>query len=293
MAVNFPRFQTFDYGRAMQTKQQIGYNKMRNEATGMDLEQHKDMLANRKRANEIREQIERMPEQIAEMERQGLYDEADRLRSSYIDTRFNEVKLIEAMREGINADNYKQFRSDMHNAGAADTEKWPTEYDDGWFRKKRDEVKNKLSVQTRRWAEQGSVFSQDFISDEFGEINWTGEPYLDPSKQKGAGRSGKPWQMTSGDTNSIRNAAAQLYGTMWDPITSQYQGLNKEQSKEIASITELASKIYNANKGQLGHGIAVARAARQKGIDINEMRTPGGGFNPLDLPGIEPPARPQ
>lgn len=288
--VNFPRFQTFDYGSAMKTKQDIEFGEMRNEATGLELNTQKDLIKNRQKANEIRTQIEGMPDQIDAMEQQGLFDQAQQLRDSYIDSQFNAVKLIETQRQGVNAENWDQWRYDLMQAGAVSENMLPAEYPgDGWFRQKKDEVKNKLQVQTRRWAEQGATFSQDFISDEFGDISWIGEQYKDPSKQKG-GAGGKPWQMTSGDTNSIRNAAGQLYGTMWDPITEKYQGLNKTQQQEVASISELASKIYNANQGQLPHAEAVARAARQKGIVIEEMRQPGGGPNPLNLPGIQNPA---
>lgn len=282
MAVNFPRFQTFDYGAAVKTRQDLEYGRMRNEVTGMEMQAQKDVMANRAKAQKIREQTEQTPDQISKMEAEGLFEQADQLRSSWIDSQMAGIDMLKSQREGVNAENWDQWRYDLIQAGAVTDTMLPAEYPgDSWFRDKENEMKNKLSVQTRRWAEQGVVFSQDFISDEYGDVNWTGEPYQDPAKQPGG--TGKPWQMTSGDTNSIRNAAAQLYGSMWDPQTQRYSGLNKTQSADVASISEAAAKIYNANQGRIPHDVAVSRAARQKGIDIESLRQPGAGDDPYGI----------
>ena len=281
--VNFPRFQAFDYGAAVKTRQDLEYGEMRNEVTGMEMQAQKDVMANRKKAQEIRDQMESTPDQIDAMEAQNLYDEAAQLRSSWIDSQVAGVKMLEVQREGVNADNWDQWRYDLLQAGAVIPEMLPAEYPgDAWFRDKSNEMKNKISVQTRRWAEQGVVFSQDFISNEYGDIDWTGEPYKDPTKQPG-GKGGKPWQMTSGDTNSIRGAAAELYGSMWDPQTQRFSGLSKTQSADALSIAEAAAKIYNANQGRIPHSVAVSRAARQKGINIESLRVPGGGNDPFGI----------
>ncbi len=282
MPVRFPRFQALDYGAAVKSRQDIEYRGMRNEVTGMEVQAQRDVIKNREKANEIRTQMEGMPDQISAMEDQGLFDEAEKLRGSYIDAQFNGIKILEVQREGVNEGNWDQWRYDMIQAGAMTSTMLPENYPgDRWFREKEETAKNKLSVLTRQWSEQGVTFSQDFISDEYGDVNWMGTPYED-AKKNGKG-GGKPWQMTSGDTNSIRNAAAQLYGTMWDPETQKYAGLNKLQSQEIASISELAAKIYNTNAGKIPHDVAVARAARQKGIVIEKLRPPGNSDNPLNL----------
>ncbi len=288
MAVNFPKFDTFDYGRAMQSGQQIQYNRMRNQIIGADMQEQQDILANRKKAQQIREQFEGMPNQIAELENRGMFDEADKLRNSYLDSKFNEVKVLESMRFAINEDNYKPFRSDLLKAGAVTPEMMPTEYSDAWFRKEIDKNKGNLQQLTRKWGQQGTIFEQDYIAQD-GEIIWAGEPFESAAAKKartGGDGDGKPFVMKAADTNSIRGSVAQLYGSMWDPITQRYSGLNKKQEQEVAAIVAEASRIYNANKGQLPHAQAVKRAAQKMDIEIRDLqndplnRDPAGLFTP-------------
>ncbi len=77
MPVRTPQFQQFDYGNAVQTGQNIKYNRMRNQALGQDMQEREDLVKKRNEANEIRSQLEKMPEAIEEMDRRGLYDQAE------------------------------------------------------------------------------------------------------------------------------------------------------------------------------------------------------------------------
>ena len=270
MAVTVPRMQTFDYGRAIQTGQQISYNRMRNEAVGMELKQQKSILANRQKAQLIREHFAGMPAQIEELEAQGLFDEAGQLRNSYIDAKFNEVKVLETMRLGINAENYKQFRSDLLQAGAVTPEMMPTEYSDKWFSDALKKNKGNLQQLTRQWGQEGVIMEQDYIAQD-GEIQWIGQEF-EAAKQPGdGGGDGKPFQMKAADTNSIRAATRELYGSMWDPTTGRYSGLNKKQEQEVLAIQSEASRIYRANKGRVGHSEVVVRAARKLDIEIRDL----------------------
>lgn len=286
MAVTIPRFSTFDYGRAIQTGQQINYNRMRNQVLGSEMKEQQDILANRAEAQKIREQFDGMPDQIVELENRGLFDEAEKLRSSYIEAKFNEVKVLESMRFAINKDNYKQFRSDLLKAGAVTPEMMPTEYSDSWFTKNIKKNKGNLQQLTRKWGSEGSVFEQDYIAQD-GEIVWTGEPFESPSAKKSREEGeGKGFVMKAADTNSIRGSVAQLYGSMWDPITQKYSGLNKKQEQEVAAIVAEASRIYNASQGRLPHAQAVKRAAQKMDIQIRDLqndplnRDPAGLFAP-------------
>lgn len=283
MAVNFPRFDTFDYGRAIQTGQQIKYNRMRNQVLGSEMKEQENILANRAKAQQIREQFEGMPDQISELESRGLFDEADKLRNSYIDSKFNEVKVLDTMRFAINEDNYKQFRSDLLKAGAVTPEMMPTEYSDDWFRKELKKSKGNLQQLTRQWGAEGSVFEQDYIAQD-GEIIWAGEPFESAAAKKAREEgTGKGFVMKAADTNSIRGAVAQLYGSMWDPQTLKYSGLNKQQEQEVAAIVAEASRIYNENKGRLPHAQAVKRAAQKMDIQIRDLQKDPGNLDPAEL----------
>ena len=279
-------FQFFDYGRAKTDAQNIQHNRMRNEVAGMELEQQKNILANRAKAQKIREQFERMPDQIAALERDGLFDEAAKMRDSYINQRFNEVKLINTMRDAIDETNYKTFRQDMIQSGAIDPSLMPVEYSDDWFRKLEEEKRGKLEVETRRWAEQGNVMSQDFVQQD-GKVIWEGQPYEAASDRNArTGGSGKPWEMNASDSNSIRAAVASLYDSIWDPQTGRYSGLNKEQAREVAAVAEEASRIFRTNNERdipISHAEAVSRAARKMNIQIRDLERDPQNRDPLGL----------
>jgi hypothetical protein len=286
MPINNPRYNFLDFGRAALLHERIGLNKKQNEIVGMELEQRQNQLQNRQKAMEVRNTFDGMPAQIEEMEKRGLWDEADKLRNSYVTTRLNEVQMIQAMRDGIDENNYKQVRSELLQTGAILPEMWPTEYSDEWFDKQLKDKQGNLTKLTRKWAEQGNIFSQDIIQQD-GSIRWQGEPYQNPDDMpSGGGRGGKPWQVTSGDTGQLYKIAGSIYGGMWDPITEQYQGLNKTQSQEVMAIAEEASRIYAENEGRLPHAEAVARAQRKAGVNIKRLdqdpnnRDPAGLFTP-------------
>lgn len=269
------QYNFLNYGDAVQKGQQITNNRIKNQMAGIELSESKDYIKNREKAKQIRQQFDRMPEAIAELESNGLYDEADKMRNSYVESQFNSVKMIETLRSHIDETNYDAFRENLLQAGAIEPELMPPDYSDDWFASHIKKEKNKLAVQTRKWAAQGVVFSQDFISDDFGDVRWEGEPYegsSDKTARKGGG-SGKEWKMTAADSNSIKaHIAQQFYSSLWDPVTKSVSGLNKDQGQEFAALSEEASRIYNENNGHITHAETVARAARKLGIKVPSLR---------------------
>lgn len=251
-------------------------------ARQMGIEQNQNIIANRKKALEVRQTYDAMPEQIEQMEAQGLFDEASKLRDHYIQTKKTGVETMENVGRMVQPEDYQKFRSDLIQAGAIDPELMPVKYAKNWWKPESEKQKGKLGQLTRKWGQQGSVMSQDLVTQD-GQILWEGSPYK--GKQRGDGKkgSGKPWQTTAGDSNSIRGATAQLYGALWDPTTGKYSGLNRDQEKEVAAINEEASKIYNANQGRVPHAEAVARAARKKGIQIQNLTDDPNNQDPLGL----------
>lgn len=281
-----PNIQVFDYGAAAQTGQNIQSTRLRNQMAGLGLEEKQNIIANRKKAAEIRAAMEGMPAQIAEMERRGMFQEADKLRNSYLDTRIQAIQMMEGTREGIDKTNYKKFRSDLIQAGAVDPSTMPVEYSDDWFRDKLNKEKVQFQTHTRRWASQGVVMQQDLVTED-GNVTWEGTPF---KAGQGKGRGGTPWRMSSGDSGQIRKSAAAIFGSIWDPITQKYRGLNKEQELQVAAMAEEASRIFKANDGHLPHYQAVARAARKMDIKIRNLETDPQNQNPLNFPNYRPPA---
>jgi hypothetical protein len=262
----------FDAGQVMKDREDIQTRRIKNSMLATEQKQQEEMIANRDKARKIRAAMASMPEQIQELEAKGLFDEADKLRDGYINQQYNGVKMLTAMRAGINADNYKEWRSKQIQAGTFEPEMLPVEYSDDWFRKEQKKAKSTLQTHTRKWGEQGATFAQDFITTD-GEITWEGKPYQDGKGRGVSGGAGSDngFAMKSSDSNSIRNASASLFGGMWDPQTGQYSGLNKEVNKEVAAVSAEAAKIYAANEGRIPHDQAVARAARKIGINIPQL----------------------
>ncbi len=274
-------FQTFDLGSAVQAGQQITENRLRNQALADDQTKRQDMLKNRKKAQEIRTMYDKMPDQIAALEREGMFEQADQLRDSYINSRKGEIDILNTMRDSIDETNYKQFRQDMIQAGAINPDMLPVEYSDDWFRKQDEEKKRTLQNFTITSVKNGAVIKQDYVT-ENGEIRWdlTGDPYADADKdgKDGKGRKGlgDQFEYKASDDNSIRSSTAELFGGFYDPVSRRYSGIDPDKVKRVASINEEASRIF-AEKRRAGkdisHSTAVAQAARKLGVaDLQDYR---------------------
>ena len=283
-------FQTFDLGSAVSAGQQITENRLRNQALADDQQKRQDMLRNRKKAAQIRMTYDRMPDQIAALEREGMFDQADQLRESYITSRKGEIDILETMRDSIDETNYKQFRQDMIQAGAINPDMLPVEYDDDWFRKQDEEKKRSLQNFTITSAKNGATFKQDFVT-ENGEIRWdlTGDPYQDADKDKdGDGRKGvgAAFEYKSSDDNTIRASVAELFGGFYDPKTGRLGGIDPDQVKRVASINEEATRIFIEKRRagvDISHAVAAAQAARKLGVtDLQDYRDIEA-TNPLNL----------
>ncbi len=282
-------FQTFDYGSSVQSGQMIQTNRLRNQALADDQQQRQDMLRNRKKAQEVRELYDTMPDQIAALERESLFEQADGLRDKYIKTRKTEVDLLTTLRDSIDETNYKQFRSELLTTGAVSPDMMPVEYSDDWFRKQKDEKLGQLNHFTQTSFENGAIMSQDLVTQD-GKVRWdlTGNWYdkADSQASKTGGGSGKQFEFKPADTNAIAKQAAELYGGFWDPVTQRISGLDPDLAQKVQTIREQASRIFakertDGNSG-FAHSIAVSRAARLSGIPIQDLEN-AAATDPLGL----------
>ncbi len=279
MAVQMPQFNFLDVGQTLGRAEAIKGQRLRNELAGMDKDERQRIADARQKSDEIRGMYDSMPEQIQQLEAAGLFDEAEEVRNSYVDSQLNAINMIEGLRNGINADNYKSFRADMIASGSMSPEFLPVEYSDQWFRDQVDERKGAISKFTKKYTDQGVTWAQDYITQD-GEILWDmmSDPYR-ADTGKGKGGSGGEWGgMKSADSNAIRGMANELFGGFFDPQTGQYAGLTPDKSQKVAALSEEAAKIYSANEGRIPHSEALARAARKLEIDIPQVspNTPGG-----------------
>jgi hypothetical protein len=271
------QFRTLNYGQAVQAGQQISYNRLRNETIGMENEKAQDMLRKRKQAEEIRSHFDKMPEQIDALEKAKLFDEADKLRDTFIKTRKAEVEVIGAMRKGINKENYKDVRSQMLQSGMITPGMWPEEYDDKWFIDQEKTKKATITSYTRHWTQQGStgVWSQD-VEQQGGDIKREGAPYQDPKLQGGYGKGkGAGSDATkAADSNSIRAGVAQYYGGTYDPQTGRFSGLDKTLTTKVLEASAEAENIYEQSDRKIGHDVAIARALRKYGHVVKDPEDP-------------------
>jgi hypothetical protein len=247
------------------------------------------MLRNRARSQEIRKMYDDMPQQIAALEAEGLFDQADELRDNYIDTRKTEVDLLNNLRKGVNANNYKEFRQDMIASGAVSPEMLPTEYSEKWWRDQVEDKKKALTKFTVDSYRNGAIMTRDYVQQD-GTINWdlTGEWYEDPKKQPGykATGDGKAWEYKPADSNAIGKQVERVFGGFWDPVTGQIKGLDRTQAARVQAVHEEAGRIFSQNRrsGNMGytHEEAVAAASRRLGVNVPDAQNPGGS-NPAGL----------
>lgn len=282
-------FHTFDYGNVLANAEAIKGQRLRNRILGRESQEQANVIANRERAREIRQQIEGMPAQIEAMERAGLQGEADALRESYLRTRIQGVQMIDTMRDVIDETNWKAFRSDMIRSGTMDGAMLPVEYDANWFRQQREEQIGDLKTITLRWGDEEGRIVERMLAERDGQVVWEGDPYettgsqSERRQQASAGQS-EAFTVEAADSNAITRAAAELYGGFYDPVTQRFEGL-RGQEQNVLSVAEEASRIYAENQGRLPHSQAVAEAARVKGIDIERLG-PRSIPNPRDPAGI-------
>lgn len=255
------------------------------QAGQLALQEQQNVIANRRKANEIRQQYAAMPEQIQELETQGLFDEAAQLRNQYIQTQKSSIEAMETVGRMVQPEDYQQFRSDMIQAGAIDPSLMPVKYKKNWWKPETARQKGRLSKLTRQWGAQGAIMSQDLVTQD-GQILWKGAPYQrqQPGTGKGPTADKKPFKIVASDSNSLRAAAADLYG-VWDPVTQKVTATSKTVRQDIASITEEAARIYRTNEGRLTHAEAVARAARKMNIQIPDLERDPRNRDPLGLRG--------
>lgn len=287
-----------NYGQAVTAGQQIQANRqrlgqsaelhdldmeggrIRNELAGIQLSEARNIIKNRAKAQEIRTQIAQMPDQIQALRAQGLNDEADQVFNAYIAMKTNGINLAIAQRDEVNAENWDQYREDMIQSGAMDDHMMPVEYDENWFRDLIEKEKGDIKVVTQRSTVNDRTMAQD-IRFQDGSVLEVGEWYEEAgarnarvSEQRG-GDDGEIYAMNASDSSEIRRSVGALWGTMWDPQTEQYIGLNRQQQQEALSVTEEAAKIYNQAQGRIPHAEAAARAARAAGIPgIEEQSGP-------------------
>ena len=277
---NPSQFRFMDYGQAVKAGQDIKYGRLRNEALGMEVEETQNMLANRKKAQEVRQQTEGMPNQIDALEEMGLFDEADKMRDTYIKSVSANANMIDDLATKLTPDNYDNIREQLIKSGAIMSEMWPETYDPKWARDQAKTTRGNLSRLTRRWAQEGAIMSQDIVQQD-GEILWEGEAYQDPKDQEKDG-TGADFKFTASDSNAIGKQSERLYGGFYDPATGQMSGLDPEQAAKVAQVQEEAERLYSQAQGAMTHAIALAQAARKMGINVGSLEDDSIG-DPLGL----------
>lgn len=274
-------FQVMDFGAAMRAGQDIQRNRMRNEAEGLSLEETRRQLENRKKAADIRSHFDKMPEQIDALDKAGLFEQADKLRETYIQARKSEVELIDAMRDGITKDNYEDLRQQMIRSGAITPELWPANYSESWWREKAKDQRSTLTKLTRKWAQGGSILSQDLVTRD-GEIVWSGTPY-DEYADPNEGGGGKPRKITTADENALARWAERMHGGLHDPATGELTALDPTKAPKVQALQARAMRYYTSGAAD-SLSDAMSRASRDFGIVVEDPADQST-YNPLGLPG--------
>lgn len=271
MPIRASDFKGFDYGDAVAQGQNIAYNRMRNTALSQQQEAEEERRRKRAEADEIRRQLDTMPDAIAELDRLGNFDEADRLRENYLKQMKGGVEIARTLAAGLNADNYEQVRHDMIQSGAITGDMWPTEYSEDWWANRVAREKSNLVKITRRWQDDnGYTLSQDMLARD-GDVTWAGTPFesaTDRRARVAPAAGATVFKFSSSDSNAIGRQVAQLYGGAYDPATERFAGLDPAQTRSVAALQAAAEELYAAGQGRITHAQAVREAAKRMRINI-------------------------
>ena len=285
MANGFQPFRSFDLGKAYTTAQDIEYNRMRNEATGLELEETKNLIERRDQARAIREQYERIPQQVAALQAAGLGKEAQELRDSYVtqmNSSYSMLKNLADMAHDLQPGEdrqgfWDQMRKDAIDSGMVpDGSYIPEEYSPGWLSDQAANVKSTFQTHTVRWAaEDGVRWAQDFLTRD-GHVLEEGDPGFRPTtpyRDPVGGRGREPWRMTSGEAGRMQSATRQLLGGRWDPRTQTYVALSRDMEILGNQIDARAEQIMREKGGPdfIGFTEAVRQAARELEVPIPDV----------------------
>ena len=303
--INFPKFDTLNYGAAVQSGQTITENRIRNQMLGVAQQEQQNVIRNRDKAAQIRRSHEGTPAQIDALEDAGLFDQADKLKDSYLKQQDLLIKIIKGQRDGINKDNYYVWREQIIQSGYADYWMLPEEYSDDWFAKEETAAQMKFDKYSVRSGDRVQDFvtkggkivfrGKDYAADDDkkgtqnivlsntyfdkklnktmvqdivilnGEEQPSGEPY-----PAGSGRGGKPWTMTNPQLNGIKRSIAEVFKGNYDSITGKFQLPDDRQleEKQIAAIVRHAAELYEAKKGMMNMHEAAMQAIEKAGLPI-------------------------
>jgi hypothetical protein len=285
---NPSQFRFLDVGAALKAGSDISYGRLRNEALGMEVEEAQDMLANRKKADEIRAQYDKMPDQINALNAAGMQDRANELKDEYVKSMSAQMDMMEKIRPALNAENYDQVRQELIQTGAITGELWPVKYSDSWFRDQIAGARSNLQKHVEKWTEDGMVMSQDIFS-RGGVVDpdLGGQPYSlksdQPTDGPGGGDNWKGWTAT--DSNTLAREAERMFGT-YDPVSGSYAILDRDMKQQVQSLQTEAEAIYvrgrNAGNPEMTHALALTQAARKMHIKVPDLAEEFAE-NPLNL----------
>lgn len=126
-----------------------------------------------------------------------------------------------------------------------------------------------------RLYKDGQVIDRAVSSQERDRQNSRGNALI-RAQSDGGGR------LKSSDTNAIYRQAVGMFGGTFDPVTGRVSGLDANQSSRVQAMAERASELY-ANQETNTHAQAVAQAARELGIEVQNLGSragePGGGLD--------------
>lgn len=110
-----------------------------------------------------------------------------------------------------------------------------------------------------------------FMTNKAGQVRVAEKVKPTEKMVEGAPTKADKFKFKASDANSIRAAAAGLYGGTWSPETGRVMGVDKESTAKVLSISERAAKLYREAEGSISHDEAAAQAARELGIQIQKL----------------------
>lgn len=304
--------QTFDLGRIYGAVESVKGARMENQLRQQQLDTQQVMTSSAKAAIDPATGQYSAEKHAQALTAAGYPQVGQQLLAQQIETGTKFLNYVGQRLPMVNAQNYPAFKAEVERSGLAPPGILPEQYDGQALYTLSQRMQGKVEEaysafqklgtgpdgaeiwgQTNRRTNEAKgvqVIKPTQPKNPIAGQDANGEGFFDPQtgervlpnvrpRPRAAPGGGKPWTMKSADSNTIFRQVVTAYGGLYDPMTGQITGLNKDQAAQAQALASRASQLYQEGEGNVDHATAVQRAMSEGGGAQTPAPTPAPPAN--------------